>query len=80
MTVGTDELLALPPEEKLRIIEMLWDDLGESAEPIPLPDWALEEGLRRRDEMRADPALGVSHDEVWKRIGERSSRDSGDGM
>ncbi|MGC1275206.1 MAG: addiction module protein [Planctomycetaceae bacterium] len=74
MSVGTDELLALSPEEKLRIIEMLWDDLGESAEPIPLPDWANREALRRRDEMRADSALGFGHEEVWKRIDERKQR------
>jgi len=68
MSVDTNELLALPPEEKLRIIELLWDNLGELSEPIPLPDWAIEEGIRRRDEMTADPTLGVSHEEVWNRI------------
>jgi hypothetical protein len=46
MSVDTNELLALSPEEKLRIIEMLWDNLGESAEPLPLPDWAIREGVR----------------------------------
>lgn len=74
MSVDANELLALSAEEKLRIIEMLWDNLGESSEPIPLPDWAIQEGLRRRDEMRADPALGLSHKEVWKRIDGRKDR------
>jgi hypothetical protein len=41
--------------EKLRIIEMLWDNLGASTEPIPLPEWAIREGVRRRDEMIGDP-------------------------
>ena len=68
MTVDTNELLALPAKEKLRIIEMLWDNLGESPEPIPLPDWAIQEAVRRRDEMIADPSLGLSHEEVWNRI------------
>lgn len=74
MSVDTNELLALSADEKLRIIEMLWDNLAESGEPIPLPDWAIQEGLRRRDEMRADPALGLSHEEVWKRIDGRKDR------
>ena len=43
------ELLALPADEKLRLVEMLWDNLGESTEPIPLPGWVAEEAARRRD-------------------------------
>jgi putative addiction module component (TIGR02574 family) len=68
MSVDTQKLLGLPAEEKLRVIELLWDNLGESTEPIPLPDWAIQEGVRRRDEMLANPSLGLSHDEVWNRI------------
>lgn len=68
MSVDTQELLKLPAEEKLRVIELLWDNLGESTEPIPLPDWAIREGIRRRDEILADPSLALSHEEVWKRI------------
>lgn len=64
MSVDTQKLLELPAAEKLRVIELLWDNLGESSEPIPLPDWAIREGLRRRDEMLADPTLGSSHDGV----------------
>jgi putative addiction module component (TIGR02574 family) len=65
MSIDTNELLALSAEEKLRVIEMLWDHLSESSEPIPLPDWVNKEGLRRRDELRSDPELGLSHEEVW---------------
>lgn len=74
MAVDPAELLALSPEEKLRIIEMLWDDLGESRTPIPLPEWAEEEGLRRREEMRADPTAGLTHEEVWARIDRRKEQ------
>ena len=69
MSVDNKELLALPAEEKLRIIEMLWDNLGESSEPIPLPDWVNQEAQRRLEEMRSDSAASLSHEEVWKRIG-----------
>ena len=67
MSVNTDELRALPPTEKLRLVELLWDDLGDAANSIPLPDWVNVEAAKRRNEMR-DPTFGLSHEETWKRI------------
>jgi hypothetical protein len=69
--MNTDELRCLPPAEKLRIVEMLWDDLGECTTPIPLPDWVEREASRRREEMR-DPDFGFSHEQTWDRIHTRS--------
>jgi len=71
MSVDARELLALSAQEKLRIIELLWDDLGASGEAIPLPDWVEQEGVRRRDEMKANPGTGLTHEEVWDRIDRR---------
>ena len=71
MPINTDELRALPPAEKLRLVEFLWDDLGASTASIPLPDWVVREAAKRRDEMR-DPTFGVSHDETWGRIERRN--------
>ena len=71
MSVDTDALRALPVAEKMRLVELLWDDLGESTAPIPLPEWVDREAARRREEMH-DPAVGVSHEEVWRRIERRN--------
>jgi putative addiction module component (TIGR02574 family) len=70
MSVDPNELLALPAAEKMRLIEMLWNDLEHSTEPIPLPEWIAEEAVRRRDEMLGDPNLGISREEAWKQIRE----------
>ena len=69
MSIDSNELLSLPVDEKLRLVELLWDNLGQSE--IPLPEWVSTEVARRREEMR-DPAVGVSHDEVWRRIRSRN--------
>jgi putative addiction module component (TIGR02574 family) len=61
MPIDMNELHALPVAEKLRIVEMLWDDLGNSSTPIPLPEWVEREVSRRRDEMH-NPAFGISHE------------------
>ena len=71
MSFDLSALHSLPVSEKLRIVELLWDDLGESAAPIPLPDWVDREAARRRDEMR-DPSFGITHEETWRRIDNRN--------
>ncbi len=71
MSIDTDKLRALPAAEKIRIIELLWDDLGDAATPIPLPDWIEEEAVRRLAEMR-DTSVGLSHEEIWRRIDRRN--------
>jgi putative addiction module component (TIGR02574 family) len=68
MDIYTDTIRDLGPAEKLRLVEQIWDDLAAENAPLPLPDWAVTEATRRRDEMLADPNLGSTHEEVWKRI------------
>jgi putative addiction module component (TIGR02574 family) len=71
MSIDANELRSLTIPEKLRIVEMLWDDLAQAPTPIPLPDWVNEEASRRRREMQ-DPSVGLSHQEVWQRIEKRN--------
>ncbi|MFN0056587.1 MAG: addiction module protein [Planctomycetales bacterium] len=68
MPINSIELRALPAAEKLQIVEMLWDELGESDVSIPLPEWVAQEAVRRRDEMQTDPSVGLTHEEAWRRI------------
>jgi len=70
MDIYTDTIRDLGPADKLRLVERIWDDLAAEAAPLPLPDWAVAEATRRRDEMLADPKLGLTHEETWKRISE----------
>ena len=72
MSVDPNELLSLPAVEQLRLVELLWDNLGKSTDPIPLPDWVEAEALRRRNEMIANPELGSNHDAVWSKINRRN--------
>ena len=71
MSIDLSGLHNLPATDKLRIVEMLWDDLGESNVLIPLPEWIQHEAARRRDEMQ-DPSIGLTHDETWDRIHRRN--------
>lgn len=71
MSFELADLQSLPPAEKLRIVEFLWDDLGNSLSAIPLPEWAEQEAIRRRDEMK-NSSFGLTHEETWRRIDHRN--------
>ena len=63
-----EHLRKLPVEEKLRVVEELWDDIGESEERFPLPSWHRAEAERRAAELEADPTIALSRDELWRRV------------
>ncbi len=68
MDLYTETIRSLPLGERLKLVQTIWDDIVSSDEQIPLPQSAIEEAKRRRDEMVADPTIGLNHDEVWKKI------------
>jgi hypothetical protein len=70
MSINVDELLGLPYEEKLRIFELLREDLDKDSKEPPIPDHVREEVLRRKKEME-DPSVGISYEELWTRIENR---------
>lgn len=68
MSIDDSELHNLPNSEKLRIVEMLRDDIGASDEPIELHPWQRDEANRRRAELKADPSIAIDRDELWRRV------------
>ena len=70
MNMNTEAILALPAAEKLELIGLLWDNLSEVESD--LPEAVEQEAVRRRDEMLANPDLGLTHDEVWAKIAKRN--------
>ena len=58
----------LSPAEKLQLVEDLWDDLAATPTAVPLHDWQKEELARRKANLMANPASGLTWDEVKKRV------------
>lgn len=58
----------LSPAEKLQLVVDLWDDLAANPADVPIPDWQLAEVERRAANLKANPASGLSWDEVQRRI------------
>jgi hypothetical protein len=66
--ITAEELRSLPKEEKVKIMEILWEDLMNSEDPPVSPDWhaqALEETKTR---YKRGEEIPLDWDEVKRKI------------
>jgi putative addiction module component (TIGR02574 family) len=70
--VGTIAIAELSPEERLRLLEQLWESLSQTPEAIPLTSAQREELDRRLDELDRDGPVGIPWEEVLGRIRSRA--------
>ncbi|MCU0961032.1 MAG: addiction module protein [Pirellulaceae bacterium] len=63
-----NELRKLPNAEKLRLVELLWDEIAATKEPIVLRPWQFDEATRRAKQLKADPSIAIDRDELWRRV------------
>ncbi|MBN2205331.1 MAG: addiction module protein [Thermoleophilia bacterium] len=68
MGVPAIDIDKLAPDERLRLIEQLWESLREHPEAVPVTAAQRAELDRRLDELEAGEAEPVSRDEVKRRI------------
>ena len=68
MSIDVQGLRNLPVAEKLRLVELLWDDIGASEESIVLHPWQFQEATRRSAELKTDPSVAVDRAELWRRV------------
>jgi len=61
----------LSPEERLRLVEELWDSLTEKPE-TPLTNQQREELDRRLDDLEQSGPVGIPWDEVLQQIRSRA--------
>jgi putative addiction module component (TIGR02574 family) len=61
-----DEILRLPADQRLKLVEDIWDSLASSPTDVPVPQWHLDELDRRL----ADPSerATLTWDQVQARL------------
>ncbi len=52
-----DEILKLPPEERLKLIEDAWDSLAATPQSVPMPEWHKAELDYLLDHPSPEPPL-----------------------
>jgi len=68
--MNTRDIAKLSPEERLELLEQLWDSL--SPEAIPMTEAQNEELDRRLDELDREGPIGIPWNEVLERIRNRA--------
>ena len=58
------DIRELSRDEKLDLLDRLWESLGQDPEALPLPSAQREELDRRLDELEEEGPTGLSWDEV----------------
>ena len=66
------DIASLTLEERLSLLEELWESLAATPETIPLTDAQRAELDRRLDDLDAEGPVGIPWDEVLGRIRSRS--------
>ncbi|PYV25838.1 MAG: addiction module protein [Acidobacteria bacterium] len=69
--MGTIDIANLSAEERLRLLEELWESLSATPEAIPLTNAQREELDRRLDDLDRDGPAGIPREEVLRRIRSR---------
>ncbi len=70
--MGTINITNLSAEERLRLLEELWDSLSATPEAVPVTNSQREELDRRLDELDRNGPAGIPWEEVLQRIRSRS--------
>ncbi len=63
-----EEILQLPPAERLQLVEEIWESLSRSPDAVPMPDWHREV----LDDRLADPAEQATR--TWEQVQENARR------
>jgi putative addiction module component (TIGR02574 family) len=72
MALPALNLNSLSPEEKLRLLEEVWDSLAADPAKVPLTDWQRRELDRRLDELDREGPTGIPWERVLSEIEGRS--------
>ena len=68
MSRSNVDIAALSPDERLDLLEQLWDSLAPTPEAVPLTEAQRAELDRRLDDLDREGAVGVAWDEMLDRV------------
>ena len=69
--MGTIDIASLSSEERLRLLEEIWESLSETPEAVPLTAAQREELDRRLDELDHEGPTGIPWDDLSPNVPSR---------
>jgi putative addiction module component (TIGR02574 family) len=64
----TIDINRLSPDERLELLEQLWDSLSSTPNAIPLTNAQREELDRRLDDLECEGPTGIPWEDVFRKI------------
>ena len=61
-------IFGLSVDQKLRLVEDLWDSIGATPEEVPVPQWQKDELARRKAEFLRNPDSAIPWEEALERL------------
>jgi putative addiction module component (TIGR02574 family) len=68
MAINLAEILELPVEQRLKLVEAIWESIAEFPDAIPLTEAQKRELDRRIEDLERNPDAGSPWSEVKARI------------
>ena len=68
MDVQFASIFQLSRQEKLRLVEELWDSIVPEESQQPLAQWKIDELIRRKEAYEKDPSKARTWEQVKARI------------
>lgn len=67
-----DEIRRLSVGQRVQLVEDIWDTLSEEDAELPLSDAQMAELDARREQLLADPSIGIPWEAAKARLAEKS--------
>lgn len=61
-------ILQLSRDERLRLVEELWDSIAQEESQQPLAQWKIDKLVRRKEAFEKDPSKARTWEQVKARI------------
>jgi len=74
--IKAKDILGLPFDKRLELVEDIWDSLAADASAVPIPDWHQVELKRRLARHKADPGEVETWEEVQVKLRGRAAKRS----
>ena len=66
--MDTIDIASLSPEQRLQLLEQIWDSLATNPESVPVTAAQREELERRLDVLDREGPVGIPWDDVVRRV------------
>jgi putative addiction module component (TIGR02574 family) len=71
--MDTIDITKLPPEERLSLLERLWDSLADTRDAVPVTPAHRAELDRRLDDLDTEGPVGIPWNDVLQELRRRST-------